>query len=179
MGAGSKQNLHLIQMSVSSGFPSAAVLQRKAPPSQLFADCNRDPLVAAALKTLNLCPTAFNTLFFSRSNMETIQTALRNRIKARLGFVIDRQDDNALCVIMRAMYNSYGREPPCTDFDVVAAHVAQLNGVVMRVIYRQVSSGVVSDVNYLRDASQLPNPIPLPVATSNAGTKNLPIFSGI
>ena len=182
-------------MSVSAGLPAPPVLSRASTPSHLYhsqgydgsdshfpgeqSSRKGDPLVASALRSLNLCPSAYNTLFFSRVNIETLQRALRNRIQAKLGYGIDRQDENALCVIMRAAFANYGREPPCADPAVVAQHVAVLNGAVVKLALPQVASGVVAYVNYLRDASQLPKPLPMPINASNAGTKNLPIFSGL
>ena len=131
------------------------------------------------LRTLNLCPTAYNTLFFSAANVHCLQAALRTRIRDKTGYVIDRQNPDDLLVIMRAMYVNYGREPPCDRPDVVAAHVGALNSVVVKVALPQIASGVVAHLNYLRDASSLPVPPPDPQMTTVAGTKNLPIFPGI
>jgi len=166
-------------MSVSSGLPSPNILNQSYPASGLYTNYGSDSFVAAALQSLNVCQTPYNTLYFSKNNMNTIQKALRSRIQSRLGYVIDRQDPDDLSVIMRAVYVNWAKEPPCNNFDIVAQHVARLNAVVMSIILPQVASGVVSYVSYLRDASQLPVPLPLPLATSNAGSKNLPIFSGI
>lgn len=153
-------------------FPAAQLIDRQQPPTS-------DAYVATALRMLKLCPTKYNVLFFSKLNIDTLQRAFRDRVRAKLGYVIDRQDDNALCVIMRGVFTTWGREPPCDRQDVVEAHVALLNGVVMKLALPQIASGVVAYVNYLRDADSLPVPPPLPSATSTAGTKNLPIFSGI
>lgn len=162
-----------------AGLPTAAVLNSSGIRTPLYQHSTGDTYVTAALQMLRRCPTAYNTLFFSKQNLDTIQGAMRDRIRNKLGYVIDRQDDDALCVIMRGVFVNWGREPPCDRPDVVAGAVAVLNKVVLSLALPQVASGVVAYVNYLRDASQLPEPIPLPVATSTAGTKNLPIFSGI
>ena len=167
-------------MSVSVGMASPQILQRSYTANNMYeGQWRQDDTVHACLKSLSLCPTMYNTLFFSKENIETLQRAFRSRIQAKLGFVIDRQNVDALCVIMRSVMATYGKEPPCTDVTVVRQHVALLNSVVMRFALPQIASGAVAHLNYLRDASQLPVPIPLPQATSNAGTKNLPIFPGI
>lgn len=131
------------------------------------------------LKSLQLCPTPYNTLFFSPANLACLQRAFRTRIKDKLNLVIDRQNVDDLLVIMRAVFLNYGREPPCDREDVVCAHVGMLNKVVVGIALPQIASGAVSHLNYLRDASSLPAPPPNPQATSLAGTKNLPIFPGI
>lgn len=158
--------------------PDARVLNRSYPANALYQSTG-DHLAEACLKTLNLCPSPYNTLFFSSDNREVLQRAFRDRIRARLGFVIDRQNPEALCIIMRALYVNYGREPPCSDAEVVRKHVAMLNSIVLKMVLPQIASGVVAHVKYLRDASTLPAPLPNPVATTNAGTKNLPIFPGL
>lgn len=136
-------------------------------------------LVTACLKSLSLCPTPFNTRFFSDANIEVLQQTFRQRIKAKLGFVIDRQDVDSLCVIMRAAMRTYGREPISSDEAVIRQQVAALNDIVVQMALPQIASGAVGYLNYLRDASQLPGGLPLPQSTSTAGTKNLPIFPGI
>lgn len=158
------------------------VLQTSYPRVSLYSGSQvgrngSDPFVDAAHKTLSLAPTRYSTLFFSKLNMDTIQQALRNRIQAKLGVVIDRQSYDDLSVIMRAVFVNWQRQPASDD--LVPCSVAQLNSVVMKIILPQVASGVTSYMRYLKDASQLPAPMPHPVATSVAGTKNLPIFSGV
>ena len=142
-------------------------------------DSCSDPFVDAAHRALHLEMTPYSTLFFSKLNMDTIQTALRNRISSKLGHVIDRQSDDDLSVIMRSVFVNWQKHPPTNDPSVVACSVAQLNSVVMKIIFPQVASGVTSYMRYMKDASQLPSPMPLPIATSTAGTKNLPIMSGV
>lgn len=138
-----------------------------------------DPFVSAAHKALGLAPSPYSTLFFCKMNMDTLQRAVRKRIHGQYGFVIDRQNDDDLSVIMRAVFSSWRKEPASDAPDDVSCAVAALNGVVMKIIYPQVASGVAGFVRYVRDASSLPTPLPQPKATSTAGTKNLPIFSGV
>lgn len=167
-------------------FPSQQVLRANYPAAPLYQQQQQagpidgsDPFVAAAHKTLNLAPSPYTALFFSSMNMNTIQRALRSRIQSRLGVSIDRQNDDDLSVIMRAVFVNWKKPPVSDDRAAVACAVAELNSVVMKIIYPQVASGASGYLRYLKDASQLPTPIPHPVATSTAGTKNLPIFSGV
>lgn len=138
-----------------------------------------DPFVSAAHKALGLAPSPYSTLFFGQMNMDTLQRAVRKRIHAQYGFTIDRQNDDDLSVIMRAVFTSWRDQPASDAPDDVRCAVAALNSVVMKIIYPQVASGVTGFVRYMKDASHLPAPLPMPKATSTAGTKNLPIFSGV
>lgn len=164
------------QQVLRRSYPAGPLYQQNAQAATIHGS---DPFVAVAHKALNLAPSPYTNLFFSSLNMDTLQRALRLRVQSRLGVAIDRQSDDDLSVIMRAVFVNWQKQPASLDMHDVARAVAELNGVVMKIIFPQVASGASSYLKYLKDASQLPTPLPHPLATSTAGTKNLPIFSGV
>jgi hypothetical protein len=113
-----------------------------------------------------------NTAFFSQGNVDAIQRQLRDVIRTRMGYVIDRQPDEHLLIIMRYVYMNESRN---TGGD---AEVRRLNQLVLKEVVPQVASGVLQYLAYLRDASRLPTPIPRAQATSIKGTYTPQLFTG-
>lgn len=113
-----------------------------------------------------------NTQFFGQANVDAIQAQLRDVIKKRLGYVIDRQPDDHLLVIMRYVYMNEARN------DGGRAEIKRLNGLVLKEIAPMVASGVMQYLAYIRDASRLPTPIPRAQATSIKGTTTTELFKG-
>lgn len=111
--------------------------------------------------------------FFSNDNMEHLQRRLQGEIKKRTGFVIDRQSDEQLAIVMRYVYIQSGRNTGG------AAEVKRLNDLVLREVVPQVGAGLAQYLAYLRDASTLPTPIPRGLATSVKGTKTTELFKGL
>ncbi len=114
-----------------------------------------------------------NTLFFGQANVDAIQAQLRDVIKKRLGYVIDRQPDDQLLIIMRYVYMNEARN------DGGVKEIKRLNGLVLKEIAPMVASGVMQYLAYLRDASRLPTPIPRAQATSVKGTTTTEMFKGL
>lgn len=113
-----------------------------------------------------------NTVFFGQGNVDTIQRQLRDVIRTRMGYVIDRQPDEHLLIIMRYVYMNESRNTGG------AAEVLRLNQLVLKEVVPQVASGVLQYLAYLRDASRLPTPIPRAQATSIKGTYAPQLFTG-
>lgn len=114
-----------------------------------------------------------NTQFFGQANVDAIQAQLRDVIKKRLGYVIDRQPDDQLLIIMRYVYMNEARN------DGGRAEVRRLNDLVLKEIAPMVASGVMQYLAYIRDASRLPTPIPRAQATSIKGTNTAELFKGL
>lgn len=142
------------------------------------------PLVDGSLRTpessavglvrsthLQRTPTA--DMFFSNDNIERLQAGLRDAIRKQMGYVIDRQSDEQLQIVMRYVYMQSGRN------EGGFAEVKRLNDLVLREIVPQVGSGLAQYLAYLRDASTLPTPIARAQATSIKGTKTTELFRGL
>ena len=111
-----------------------------------------------------------NRAFFSQQNVDAIQRSLRDTIKRQTGYVIDRQSDDQLLIVMRYVYLLESRNTGG------GAEVTRLNALVVKEVAPQVASGVLQYLAYLRDASRLPTPIPRAQATSIKGTTTADLF---
>jgi hypothetical protein len=110
-------------------------------------------------------PTAVSQRFFGRQNVDLLQRRLRDEVRKRTGYEIDRQSDEQLLIVMRYVFMQSGRNAGGE------AEVRRLNELVLRETVPQVGSGLAQYLGYLRDASTLPTPIPRGQATSVKGTK--------
>jgi len=82
------------------------------------------------------------------------------------GHLIGNQSIDEMVIIMRYIYLQYGNHANNVDFEV-----NKLNNLFIKEATPNIIEQVESHLGYLRDASRLPEPIPLPLSTSNAGLK--------
>jgi hypothetical protein len=127
------------------------------------------------IKSMGIEVTTLNSAFFSKSNMTRIQLAIRKVIADKLGYKIDRQSDDQLLIIMRAVFLQHSNNVVKDE----AAEVSRLNDIVVREAAPMVASGVRQYMSYLRDASSLPAPPSRATSTSVKGSKTLEITRGI
>lgn len=120
-----------------------------------------------ALDILRVCPTKLTKLYFSKPNVDAIQTQLAKAVKAKTGYTIDRQSDNEIIGIMRGVYDMFSTNV-YTDKEV-----QRLNEIVLEIIIAQVVSGIEGYLNYLKDASTLPEPLSRGQFASTKGDKQL------
>jgi hypothetical protein len=122
----------------------------------------------AALRELKLCPNRVNVRFFDKRNADLIQKQLQNLVRAQTKQNIDKQDEQALRIIMRGVYLEYSVNGN-SDVD---GQVAELNRKVLSIIVPQVLSGIAMHVKYLRDISRLPRPLARGQNTSVTGSRS-------
>lgn len=136
-----------------------------------------DPLTSIS-RSLNQPLSPLMAAFFSIANVDVIQNMLKAEIIQRTRYAIDRQSDTDLQVIMRKVYAEHASNSGATE-DAIRAEVRRLNRIVLGVVVPMVASGVAGYLNYLRDASRVPEPLPRGQQTSIKGTKMLEVFRGI
>lgn len=141
------------------------------PYAQIANADNISPYVA---ESMGQCVSPLSTAFFSRTNINDIQIALRERIRCSTGHMIDRQSDEHLVIIMRAIYAMHAQNP--AHAAAVPPEVARLNDLVLRDIVPMVASNLGAYLGYLRDASQMPTPIARGVNTSRRGQDVFSLF---
>jgi hypothetical protein len=119
--------------------------------------------------TLNRSP--LSELFFSRYNMERIQSQLRYRVFVASGgkYMIGKQDNTELEVIMRAIILQYGKWLP----NQLAEQVNELDRLVVEFAWPKILSEVEQYIGYIKNLEYLPNPIALPRNVSSKGTRTL------
>lgn len=116
-------------------------------------------------------PSPLSYLFFSKHNMDRIQTEMRYEVWMQSGkkYVIGRQSEIELEVIMRAIWLQYSLNQD-KDFK---KQINYLNKLVLDYCVPNVLSEVQQYLGYLDNVQKLPNPLPLPENLSSAGTKTL------
>ncbi len=129
-----------------------------------------EDLTTWALRAAHHQPNEFNTAFFSRKNVDHIQSRIARDVKRLSGFTVGRQSDQALSIIMLGMYIEYSKN---TGGYV---NIDALNRAVLAECVRQVISGINAYSGYVRDASTNAKPIPRPENPSIKGTRVLPGF---
>ena len=127
------------------------------------------------IRSLHQNPDPINTRFFNSNNVDVIQNMLRAQIKSKTGFVIDRQDDDCLGIIMRACYIENDVDSSLSPDDFVKG----LNDMVVRISMPQIASGIKAYLAYLKDASSLPTPIARSQNTNIKGQKTLEMRVGL
>ena len=118
-----------------------------------------------------LSNTALSDLFFSSENVEALQQGIRYRIYVETNgqFVIGRQSDQELKIIMRSIYYQYARN----DGSDCVAQSRELNAKVLDWAVPDVLSNIMQYQTYKKDASTLPTPLDHPPLMSIKGTKQL------
>lgn len=110
----------------------------------------------------------FNTLFFSKKNIDDIQRILRFKIYKSKKVIIAPQDVNQMLSVMRSLYGQYSKNPTSTrDYQ---RDLALLNGVVVDALFTMVNDGVSESLGFINYGLN-PQPGPdVPINTSTRGT---------
>ena len=140
------------------------------PPSSLYA--NEPSLTPTSIQEqiqYRHSDTPLNTLFFSKSNVENLQSRLKANVLAMSGgeFVIDNQSDDDLKLIMRSYYLQYAQNNPAR----VAAELEDLNERVINFSANRVMSEVTAYKRYRKDIMDFPEPIARPIDVHVYGTR--------
>jgi hypothetical protein len=120
-----------------------------------------------ATAILQLCDTPLTKRFFSKQNVDRIQTRLAKIVNTKTGYMIDRQSDTEILGIMRGVYDMFSDNVDASE------ELARLNDIVLEILTTQVVSGVDAYLQYLRDASTLPEPMSRGSFASIKGGKTL------
>lgn len=115
-------------------------------------------------KLMRTCPSPLAATFFSARNVDVIQRELARAVRARTGHAIDRQSDAEVAGIMRGVYEAYAR---------TVSTVRELNDMALEILVDQVAVGVEAHLQYLKDASTLPEPMPRGAFASIKGERSL------
>lgn len=141
-----------------------------------FGDSTLEPTVTAALRVIRELPSDFNTTFFSKKNVDFIQSKMISQTKKYTGVDIGRQSGDELIMMMCGIYVQ-----DSTFNGNVKESLKKLNTIVITECLKQILPGVSAYVLYLRDAS-MPfggdgeNAFARPQSTSEKGSKVMPGF---
>ncbi len=123
-----------------------------------------------ALKN-NVASSPVSNIYFSSKNMDVVHEAIRYRVyvKSKNQFVIDRQSDTELKIIMRSIFIQNCKNLP---YDILG-QVQELNSMVIRECSDKILNEIIMYKRYLVDIDRLPTPLPRSENVSSAGNKTL------
>ena len=115
--------------------------------------------------------STLNQLFFSKKNMEIIQNMIRYNVyeKSEKKFVIDRQSDIELEIIMRSIYLQHSPNLP----NKIKEQIQYLNNLVNDWCVEQIIPEVQQYIGYIKEIEFMPMPIDLPLNLSSKGSRSL------
>jgi len=114
--------------------------------------------------TGNWYNTPLSNAFFSAANIQALQNGLRAGVYHRSNgqYVIGEQDPDALKIIMRSIFLQYSANDPTN----IPQQISTLNRLVLDYAVGQVYGEAEGYMKYIRDASQMYDPIARPVMST-------------
>ena len=112
-----------------------------------------------------------NQVYFSKANVNVVQNMIRYEVWLRSGrkYIIARQSDTDLQVVMRSYYLQYSRNLPTN----IAQQIKELNKLVVDWCVPQILSEVQQYIGYVNEVEHMPIPIERPKNLSQKGTRTL------
>ena len=115
--------------------------------------------------------STLNQLFFSKKNMDIIQNMIRYTVyeKSEKKFVIDRQSEVELEIVMRSIYLQHSPNLP----NKIKEQIQYLNKLVSDWCSEQIIPEVSQYFGYMKEIEYMPVPIDLPLNLSSKGSRSL------
>ena len=136
-------------------------------PYQLFTDDSSNGNTISK----DIEKNALSELYFSKENIERLQTLMRYQVWLRSGqkHIIDKQSTLQLEIIMRSIYLQYSK-----NLDIhLKEQINELNQYVLDYAIDRILSGIEQYLGYKKDISTLPTVMDHPEYMSSAGEKSL------
>lgn len=127
--------------------------------------------------------TLLTKMFFSKKNIENIQSIIKYIVHKETGYIVDNQSYNELLIIMRSIFLEYSAHPALIDDSMDAQtknalirkytlEVQRLNDITANSIVPNVISQLQQYLDYLRDASTQPYQKEMPLNDSISGKRD-------
>ena len=112
-----------------------------------------------------------NKIYFSKENIDRIQDLIRYNVylKSNKQYIIDRQSDTELQIIMRGIYLEYARNLP----DNISDQIKELDKYILNYSVTEIINEINQYKDYIHHSENLPIPIEHPKNLSSAGSKTL------
>lgn len=127
----------------------------------------------ALVSSMHQCNTPLSLSFFSPSNIEEIQRNIRTIIRQKTGYLIDKQSDEQLSIIMRAVYMLSAQHGVPVDTER-----RRLNALVLSETVPIIGSNISQYLGYLKDASEMAVPLERSKNLSIKGQNTFSLFRG-
>ncbi len=115
----------------------------------------------------------YSDLFFSNENVDYIQKKIRMEIYNKSKFLVGKQNETELILIMRSIHIQYSRNLNDCSKEMMRNEISRIDDMVINFAVPRIISEVRQYFHYLSDASTMPLPLEHPKLLSNAGTKSL------
>jgi hypothetical protein len=112
----------------------------------------------------------FNTLFFSRQNIDTIQTMIINEVFSKTGKAISPQKEVNLVIIMKGIYLRDGGKYPASK-DKYRQEFDRLNRLVVKYSLERLEPVIKQQIDYIKDISNPLQVLDRPLSDTTYGTK--------
>ena len=128
---------------------------------------------AAEATSSQISRTPLSDLYFSVQNIDALQEAIRYSVYRQTNgrFVIGRQSDMELKIVMRSIFLTKARHQP----NDLVGQVRELNGFVLDWSIKEVLANLKQADKYREDVSRLPMPLAFGENTNVKGTRQLEI----
>lgn len=115
--------------------------------------------------------SVLNQLYFSKKNMDNVQNMIRYNVylKSENKFVIDKQSDIELEIIMRSIYLQHSVNLP----NKIKEQINYLNELVRDWCTEQILPEITQYFGYIKEIEYMPIPIDLPLNLSSKGSRSL------
>jgi hypothetical protein len=119
----------------------------------------------------SLTNTSLSLKFFSKENINIIQTLIRKGVyqKSNNTHIISNQNEQELMIIMRSIYLQYGKNLP----NNIDGQINELNNKIVEWAVENIISNIQQYISYKKFSSTLPMPLERAQLPSQKGTKTL------
>jgi len=115
------------------------------------------------------------TAFFSRRNIQNIQTNIRIIMREKYGHTIGPQDETELVLVMRGIYTMHANTV-CRNVD---SQIRHLNAEVLAYVVPNIKTNIDHYLGFLRDSTRPYVLLERPQNTSLKGEQTLQLYSPI
>jgi len=136
---------------------------------------NKEDVAKDTLLSGTICTSNLSNYFFSNRNMEVIQMTLQQKIYEKSSYIIGKQDNTELQIVMRSVFLEYARHLPSQ----IHEQVHELNTRIVDLCVPKMISEIKQYVYYVNDIEHMPVPLDMPKNVSSAGTRVLPSVTNI
>jgi len=111
--------------------------------------------------------TPLGDAFFSIFNRNSIQVDISKSVRSKTGYNTGTQNDSDLQALMGRVFTNMRADP----YSNVRSQVSSMNKQVVLEATAAITTGILSQLAYLKDISSQPVPLASPVNTSTYGNK--------
>lgn len=112
------------------------------------------------------------SVFFSRENLDIVQSMVRKKVYERSNHTISRQNDDHLLNIAMDVYSTYCKNLPYN----IKEQVMEMNDIIVKHVTPYILKQIDAIYKYREEIESPIKVIPLPLNTSIQGQRTLPAF---